>query len=142
MCQADSTILIPILAALISGLVVHRLTKNRDIEGRNAILSKEADIRRRHFRKFLYVFRGRMERIDHTDDAAVWKEYVRLAPEFKGEAALVGGDYLDSSAFLKLADTVGGWPYEQTAQRAKQEASNMRQVICDSIDRLIEFTNK
>jgi len=81
-----------------------------------------------------------MERIDHRDDAAVWAKYTELAPEFKGDAALVVGDFSDQNAFLGLADTIGGWRHEDVKAAAEKNRTNMRQVICESIDRLIIFT--
>ena len=123
-------------------LLGHRLALKRDTIARQAIIDKEADIRRRAFLKFAHFFRGRMERVDYKDDIAVWREYVCLAPQFKGEVALVGGDFVDRVTFAKLADTIGGWPHEDVRSRAQKEKTNMRQIICDSIDRIIEFSEK
>lgn len=127
---------------LVGGLVAHYFTKDRDAAARKTLLDREADVRRRQFRKFLHTFRGRIERVDHGSDSAVWAEYARIAPEFKGEAFMVCSDFKEPDTFASLADTVGGWPYNIAEKRAKQEKTNIRQVLCDSIDRLIEFTNK
>jgi hypothetical protein len=129
------TLLLTVLAAL----VTHYLTKDRDAKTRQSILDREADVRRRQFRKFIYSFRGQMERVDHGDNAAVWKKYIELAPTFKGEAALVSGDFTDQKTFAKFADTIGGWPYETVKAKAQEQGTNMREVICESIDALIRF---
>jgi len=128
-----------VLGALFSGFFTHYLTKDRDAAIRQSILDREADMRRRQFRKFLHCFRGRMERIDHGDVVEIWRKYIELAPEFKGEVALVSGDFSDLMTFAKLADAIGGWRYEDVKKEAERQGTNMRQVICDSIDCLIKF---
>lgn len=131
---------IPLLTCFLGALFGHLLTKNRDVIARNSILDRERDMRRRSFRRFLHYFRGRLERVYWEDKAAVWKNYEELAPEFKGEAALVTGDFSDPAGFHRLADKVGGWPKHEVETCAKEKNSTVYQVLLDSIDELITFT--
>ena len=129
-----------LIGALISGFCAHYLTKDRDVRMRKAILEKESDVRRREFRKFIVTSRSRLDRIDHKDERAVWVKYTELAPEIRGEAALVEADYSDASRFSVLIETAAGWGDAALYQEARQRNTNIRDVICDSIDAIITFT--
>lgn len=129
-----------IFGSLLTGLTVHYLTKDRDARMRKAILEKEADVRRREFRKFIITSRSRLDRIDHKNDGAVWTRYAELAPEIRGEAALVERDYSDASRFATLIETAAGWREVDLRQEAERRQTNIREVICDSLDAITAFT--
>ena len=131
-----------ILGAFLSGFFTHYLTKDRDATARRSILDRERDLRRRAFRKFLCTFRSRMDRTDDRNEAGVWIKYTELAPEFRGESALVDGDFLDVERFTVLVETVGGWRIQDLRDAARKRQVTIRDVICDSIDELLAFTKK
>lgn len=129
-----------ILANLITGFIVHYLTKDRDAKTRQSILDREADVRRRRFRQHVLKASSTLERMSHqTANDVMWKAYCDMAPDILAEAELVAGDY--SSEFTKLVKRAGEWRWED-AQAAATGGKTLRDVLRDSIREVYEFANR
>jgi hypothetical protein len=129
-----------LLSALVTGFIVHYLTKDRDAETRKSILDREADVRRRQFRRHILKASYTLERMSHeTPNDALWKVYCGMAPEILSEAELVVGDF--PSDFKKLVKRAGEWRWED-AQAAATNGKTLRDILRDSIRDVYEFANR
>lgn len=133
-------LLIPsFVSAVGGGFFGHWLASRREIAARSALLSKEAEIRRRAFRRFALKFRYDLERISHLENQKVWDEYAKRASDLLAEASLVVGDYSAPDEFLRLAKRAGEWRHEVAVAEAKKRDCTLRDVLRDSIVAVADF---
>jgi hypothetical protein len=100
----------PIFGSAFVGLLVHYLTKDRDATTRQSILDREADVRRRQFRRHILKCSYTLERTRHDRPDNVWTAYAAMAPDILAEAELVAGDY--PAEFEALIKRAGEWRRE------------------------------
>jgi hypothetical protein len=146
MCDAADTLLlvlkwlaVPLLAALVGGYFGHRLASDRDLAGREAVLEKEADVRRRHFRKFALSVRFDLER---HGDADAWKIYNSRAGELMAEGALVESDFTDPQEFKRLLEKAGYCEPGETGEQAKAAGKSVREFLRDAVYDVAEFARR
>jgi hypothetical protein len=129
-----------LLGMLISGFAAHYLTKDRDAATRRAILEREADVRRRHFRKHVLKCRYLLERTSHDQPEEVWARYSEMAPDFLAEAALVDGDFAPREKFTALVNRAGHWRRPDAEAVAQSSGRDLRDILRDSICDVYDFT--
>ena len=129
----------PLAAAVVGGVIGHLLATEREITARTALLLKEAESRRRGFRRVALKFRYDLERISHLEDQSVWQEYVRQSSDLIAEASLVVGDYAAPNEFFRLAKKAGGWRHEDAQAEATKKGCTLRDVLRDSIVAAADF---
>lgn len=129
-----------LLGILIGGIVGHYLTKDRDTQARRAILDREADVRRRHFRKHILKCRYVLERTPHDRPDDVWAQYSQMAPDFLAEAALVDGDFASPDEFSQLVHRAGYWRRSDAEFAAQSNGKDLRDILRDSICDVYDFT--
>lgn len=126
-------LLIAIASGLIGVFLGHYLTKDRDVAARRAIASREADIRRRSFRKFILRCGYALERTNGGQPRSVWECYAAMAPDIMAEAALVEGDVHDPEALRAAVRRAGEWGYVDAETEAQRHECQLRDILCDSI---------
>src|SRR5437867_2916945 len=126
--------------SLLGILIGHYLTKDRDAQTRRAILEREADVRRRHFRKHVLECRYVLERTPHNRPDDVWAQYSDMAPDFLAEAALVDGDFAAPDEFNQLVHRAGHWRRSDAESAAQSEGKDLRDILRDSICDVYNFT--
>lgn len=131
-----------LFCTILTGFITHYLTKDRDAQARKAILEREADIRRRHFRRHVLRCRYVRERTPHNQPDEVWRQYAQMAPDLLAEAALGDGDFRTSSEFKDLVRRAGEWRRNDAEAAAKSEGKDLRDVLRDSIFDVYTFTIK
>jgi hypothetical protein len=129
-----------LLGILIGAIVAHYLTKDRDVAARKAILDREADIRRRHFRKHVLKYRYLLERTPHDRPDDVWTRYSETAPDFLAEAAIVDGDFVPRDQFTAIVHRAGHWRRADAESSARSAGKDLRDVLRDSICDVYDFT--
>ena len=100
-----TNLLIAIASALIGGFLGHYLTKDRDTRMRKAILAREAEIRRREFRRIISRYRSRIERPATPDHAPEepWPVFNEALTAIISEAAMCEGDFTDGKVMMPSA---------------------------------------
>lgn len=133
------TISTSVFCSILTGLIVHYLTKDRDATARKSILDREADVRRRHFRRHVLKAAYTLERISHERPDDAWTAYCGMAPDILAEAELVAGDY--PSEFDALVKCAAEWR-RASAESARQQGQALRDVLRDSIRKVYDFTKQ
>ena len=123
----------PILTGLMGALLAHALTKNRDLATRRAIQRINADLRKRHFKKFILRCRYSLERLPHNNDDELWHKYASFAPDIMTEAELVSGDFIPLVDFKRLVACAGEWRQDDAVRKASNTGVTLRDVLRDSI---------
>jgi hypothetical protein len=113
--------------------LAHRWARDRDIVARSAILDREADVRRREFRKFILKTGFTFERTKGSDADKVWALYESVAPDILAEAALVEGDVRDPKALMAAVRCAGEWKRFNAQAAATQQKCEVRSILRESI---------
>lgn len=139
----DTAIYLSLFCSLVTGLCVHYLTKDRDTRTRKIVQEREAEVRRRIFRRLLLRSRYTLERTPHDRPDEVWSVYTNLAPELLAEAALVEGDFLPSDEFLIVVRRAGELRRDDAEKEARVSGGKvLRDVLKEAICAVYDFTDR
>ena len=120
-----------LVGILIGGLVTHTFTKDRDARMRQAILDREAEIRRREFIRL--IVRG-CYRIQHptTPDHAPedpWIAYNTSIGEIGSEFPMCEGDFQHAEWVSKALITASNLQKQDVEDKARDSGKSPRQVL-------------
>src|SRR6266516_4906726 len=127
----SEAVYIALFCTILTGFVMHYLTKDRDAGVRRVILDREAEVRRREFRRHILKCAYTLERTPHDRPDEVWRAYATMAPEILAEAELVAGDF--PREFTALVRRAGEWRHADAESEAHSKNKALRDVLRDSI---------
>jgi hypothetical protein len=125
------TLLIAVASGLLGIFFGHRLAGDRDIRMRQAILDREAEIRRREFMRL--VVRGccRIQRPATPDHAPEdpWIAYNISITEISAEFAMCDGDFSDSTKIVDALSEAATLQKEQVETKVRESGGDHRKIL-------------
>ena len=125
------TLLIAVASGLLGIFFGHRLAGDRDIRMRQAILDREAEIRRREFMRL--VVRGccRIQRPTTPDHAPEdpWIAYNISITEISAELAISYGDFSDSTKIVDALSEAATLQKEQVETKVRESGGDHRKIL-------------
>jgi len=134
-----TNLLIAIASALIGGFLGHYLTKDRDTRMRKAILAREAEIRRREFRRIISRYRSRIERPATPDHAPEepWPVFNEALTAIISEAAMCEGDFTDGKALDDAIRSAAALRKNDAESRMNKTQTPFRSILSDELARIL-----
>jgi hypothetical protein len=134
-----TNLFIAIASALIGGFLGHYLTKDRDTRMRKAILAREAEIRRREFRRIISRYCSRIERPATPDHAPEepWQVFNEALTAIISEASMCEGDFVDGKALDDAIRSATSLCKSDAESRMNKTHTAFRSILSDELARIL-----
>ncbi|MCW1885535.1 hypothetical protein OKA04_12415 [Luteolibacter flavescens] len=131
------------MALLILGAVVaHWLTRDREEKAKSALLEREAELRRRSFRKLARVWRYTLERLPNNNASVVWEAYEKMAVEILAEGDLSAPDFKRHDDLMAAIKTAGEIRKRDAEAEAQQNCCSLRELLRDKVKAIQEIADQ